>query len=125
LYWAAARPGNIWHGRWFGCRFDVGRKPHCPSHFYRGAHRNRSGPVAWRSVGITEAIRDGETGLLFPFDNAPVLAHTLGRLLADVPLMERLRTAGPGSVRDQFTAVRMAGETVQVYRQTLADWRSG
>jgi hypothetical protein len=39
--------------------------------------------------------------------------------------MERLQTAGPGSVRDQFTAVRMAGETVQVYRQTLADWRSG
>jgi glycosyltransferase involved in cell wall biosynthesis len=80
--------------------------------------------VAARSVGITEAIRDGETGLLFPFDNAPVLAHTLGRLLADAPLMERLRTAGPGSVRDQFTAVRMAGETVQVYRQTLAGWRS-
>jgi glycosyltransferase involved in cell wall biosynthesis len=80
--------------------------------------------VASRSVGITEAIRDGETGLLFPFDNAPVLAHTLGRLLADAPLMERLRTAGPGSVRDQFAAVRMAGETVQVYRQTLAGGRS-
>jgi glycosyltransferase involved in cell wall biosynthesis len=76
--------------------------------------------VASRSLGITEAIRDGESGLLFPFDNAPVLAHTLARLLADPALQARLRAAGPGWVRRQFTAARMASQTFEVYRETLA-----
>jgi glycosyltransferase involved in cell wall biosynthesis len=76
--------------------------------------------VAARSVGITEAIRDGETGLLFPFNSAPVLAHTLARLLADPVLMAHLAAAGADWVRGRFTADRMALETLQVYRQTLA-----
>jgi glycosyltransferase involved in cell wall biosynthesis len=76
--------------------------------------------VAARSLGITEAIRDGETGLLFPFDNAPVLAHTLARLLADPVLMAHLGAAGASWVRGRFTATRMALETLQVYRQALA-----
>jgi glycosyltransferase involved in cell wall biosynthesis len=76
--------------------------------------------VAARSLGITEAIRDGATGLLFPFDNAPILAHTLARLLADPLLMARLAAAGAGWMRGRFSAARMAGETLQVYRQALA-----
>jgi glycosyltransferase involved in cell wall biosynthesis len=52
--------------------------------------------VAARSVGITEAIRNGETGLLWPFNNPPVLAHTLARLLADPVLMAHLGAAGAG-----------------------------
>jgi glycosyltransferase involved in cell wall biosynthesis len=76
--------------------------------------------VASRSVGNTEAVLDGETGLLFPFDNAPVLAHTLARLLSDPGLMARLATAGASRVREEFSAERMASETLDVYRQTLA-----
>jgi glycosyltransferase involved in cell wall biosynthesis len=76
--------------------------------------------VAARSLGITEAIRDGETGLLVPFNNAPVLAHTLARLLADPVLMAQLAAAGAGWARGRFTVSRMTLETLQVYRQALA-----
>ena len=76
--------------------------------------------VATRSVGITEAIRNGETGLLCPFNNAPVLAHTLARLLADPELMAQLGAAGAAWARGRFTTTRMARDTMQVYRQTLA-----
>lgn len=76
--------------------------------------------VAARSVGITEAIRHGETGLLCPFNHPPLLAHTLARLLADPVLMARLAAAGAEWARGRFTAERMALDTLQVYRQTLA-----
>lgn len=76
--------------------------------------------VGARSVGLTEAIRNGKTGLLCPFNNAPVLAHTLARLLADPVLMAHLGAAGAEWARGRFTATRMALDTVQVYRQTLA-----
>jgi glycosyltransferase involved in cell wall biosynthesis len=60
--------------------------------------------VATRSVGITEAIRNGETGLLCPFNNAPVLAHTLARLLADPELMAQLGAAGAAWARGRVGA---------------------
>jgi glycosyltransferase involved in cell wall biosynthesis len=76
--------------------------------------------VASRSVGNTEAVHDEETGLLFPFDDAPALASTLARLLSDHDLMARLGSAGVSRVRDEFSAERMARNTLDVYRQTLA-----
>lgn len=79
--------------------------------------------VAARSLGITETVCNGETGLLFPLDNAPVLAHTLARLLDDRQLAARLAAAARLVVRRHFTARRMAGQTLAVYRAVLATKR--
>ncbi|TFW31934.1 glycosyltransferase family 4 protein [Massilia horti] len=75
--------------------------------------------IAARALGITEAVQDGENGLLFPVNSPPMLAHTLARVLADPDLLERLRIAGPAATR-KFTAARMASETIAVYRQAMA-----
>lgn len=76
--------------------------------------------VAARVLGVTEAVRDGKTGMLFPVDDAQVLAGKLATLLLDASLRERLRNAGLLAARRQFSARRMAQETLAVYRQALA-----
>jgi glycosyltransferase involved in cell wall biosynthesis len=76
--------------------------------------------VAARVLGVTEAVRDGKTGMLFPVDDAQVLAGKLATLLLDASLRERLRNAGLLAARRQFSAGRMAQETLAVYRQALA-----
>ncbi|MBX3454159.1 glycosyltransferase family 4 protein [Ferrovibrio sp.] len=52
---------------------------------------------------IPELIRDGETGLLVPPDDAPALSAALARLIADPTLRQRLGTAGEQRVRGHFS----------------------
>lgn len=75
--------------------------------------------VAARSLGITEAVRDDETGLLFRFANAPLLAATLARLLDNPSLAAHLARAARYATTRYFTARRMAAQTLQVYRAVL------
>jgi glycosyltransferase involved in cell wall biosynthesis len=75
--------------------------------------------VAARSLGITEAVRNGETGLLVPFDNAPVLVDALCRVLNEPELAARLGAAGRAAVRQHFSAHRMARETLSLYMNVL------
>jgi glycosyltransferase involved in cell wall biosynthesis len=75
--------------------------------------------VAARSLGITEAVRNEETGLLFPFGNAPVLTRTLAALLEDPDLAACLRENGRRAIEEEFSALRMARETLLLYRDVL------
>ena len=50
--------------------------------------------VASDSPGLRDSVRDGETGLLVPFDDDRRLAEALGRLLEDEALRSRLAGAG-------------------------------
>jgi glycosyltransferase involved in cell wall biosynthesis len=75
--------------------------------------------VAARSLGITEAVRNEETGLLYPFGNAQVLARTLAALLDDPDLGACLRENGHVAVDEEFSAARMARKTLALYRNVL------
>ncbi|HEY0778422.1 MAG TPA: glycosyltransferase, partial [Gemmatirosa sp.] len=50
--------------------------------------------VAFRSGGIPDVVRDGETGLLAPPGHVDALAGCLDRLVRDRPLASRLGAAG-------------------------------
>jgi len=71
-------------------------------------------PVVSTAVsGIPELVRDGENGLLVPPEDPRALASALLRLATDLPLRERLATAGRETVAERFDgdvlARRMAG----------------
>lgn len=75
--------------------------------------------VAARSLGITEAVRHEETGLLFPSGNAQVLACTLATLLDDPDLAACLGENGRCAVEEEFSAARMARKTLALYQNVL------
>jgi glycosyltransferase involved in cell wall biosynthesis len=75
--------------------------------------------VAARSLGITEAVRNEETGLLFPFGNARLLARTLATLLDDPDLAACLGENGRCAVEEEFSAARMASKTLALYQNLL------
>ncbi|MCZ7450149.1 glycosyltransferase family 4 protein [Agrobacterium rhizogenes] len=59
--------------------------------------------VATRGGGVTEIIRDGETGLLVPPGDASALAAALGAILSDPALAQRLGQSGREDVSDRFS----------------------
>ncbi|MGP4671897.1 glycosyltransferase family 4 protein [Agrobacterium salinitolerans] len=59
--------------------------------------------VATRGGGVTEIIRDGETGLLVPPGNASALAAAIGRVLSQPALAERLARKGRKDVSQRFS----------------------
>lgn len=59
--------------------------------------------VATRGGGVTEIIRDGETGLLVPPREPSALAAALGRVLSDPALAERLAQKGREDVSQRFS----------------------
>ena len=59
--------------------------------------------VATRGGGVTEIIRDGETGLLVPPGDAAALAAALGTILSDPALAQRLGQSGREDVSGRFS----------------------
>ncbi len=66
--------------------------------------------VAFRSGGITDVVRDDETGLLADAGDADALARCLDRLISDDDLARRLGTSGRAYVEARFTP-RAVAET--------------
>jgi phosphatidylinositol alpha-1,6-mannosyltransferase len=64
--------------------------------------------VGARAGGVTDAIRDGETGLLVPPGDPPALAAALVRLLADPGLAARLGQQGRAYVEREGNWDRVA-----------------
>ncbi|MGP4725507.1 glycosyltransferase family 4 protein [Agrobacterium deltaense] len=59
--------------------------------------------VATRGGGVTEIIRDGETGLLVPPGDASALASAIGCVLSKPALAERLAQKGREDVSQRFS----------------------
>ncbi len=76
--------------------------------------------VASRIYGITDAVVEGKTGLLFRPGNSADLSVQLGVLLKD----ERLRTALGNAARDRalgmFAESRLTAALADFYRSLLA-----
>ena len=94
--------------------------------------------VATRVGGIPEAVADGETGTLVPFDQkeppdfeprdperfAQDLAAAIDRLLADPASRQRMGKAGRARVEKHFSWASIARKTVACYEETVASLRA-
>jgi L-malate glycosyltransferase len=76
--------------------------------------------VATRVGGTSEALVDGETGLLVPPGNVEALADSIGRVLAAPALAAALGQAARRLIADRFSVERMAETTELLYRELLA-----
>jgi glycosyltransferase involved in cell wall biosynthesis len=75
--------------------------------------------VATDVDGISELVRDGETGLLHRHEDADDLARQLTRLLDDPALAARLGAAGRHAVDTFWTNERFARDMVALYHDVL------
>lgn len=76
--------------------------------------------VAARSLGITEVISNGETGLLVPFEDPVAMAAAINRVLSDEALGRQLGRNGRLVIRERFGSERMAKRVMAVYDDVLA-----
>jgi glycosyltransferase involved in cell wall biosynthesis len=72
--------------------------------------------VAARTGGLPEVVRDGETGLLAPPADAVALADSIGALLEDPALRERMGAAASVWVREMFTWDRVVTRVLTYYQ---------
>jgi len=75
--------------------------------------------VATRVGALPEIIRDGETGLLVPPEDAPALTHAIGRLILHPALRNSLAAQALAELTPRFAPARMAEEMEGVYRAAL------
>ena len=80
-------------------------------------------PVISANVqGLRDSVRDGVSGLLYPYGDIDLLAKLLTRVLVDHPERQRL-SEGAVSWASTFTWERSAREMLDLCERTIADWR--
>jgi glycosyltransferase involved in cell wall biosynthesis len=78
-------------------------------------------PIVAADVGsVSEAIRDGETGLLVPPEDPVALASAIRRLLDDRRLAAQLGERARALATEQFTAEHMARAYEDLYEEILS-----
>jgi glycosyltransferase involved in cell wall biosynthesis len=75
--------------------------------------------VATASEGPRALIREGETGLLVPIDDAPTLARAMANLTTDAELRRGIAAAARAAYEAEFGAARV----IALYREFLAQVR--
>lgn len=83
-----------------------------------------SATVSAAGGGPKEIIRDGETGLLVPVEDADALAAAVRRLLGDPPLAASLGQAGREDIKVRFSPRAIAEQFVAFAEDVCADFRS-
>jgi glycosyltransferase involved in cell wall biosynthesis len=79
-------------------------------------------PIAASAVGgIPEMLVDGESGLLFPSDDAAALARALVRLLRDAPGRRRIGEAAHHRLVTEFSLDGFAARMFGIFDQAVAD----
>jgi glycosyltransferase involved in cell wall biosynthesis len=71
--------------------------------------------IAANSGGVTDIVKDGETGLLVPERDARALADAIEKLVIDRALAARLAANGAAWVRERYTRGRVAAQFAEVY----------
>lgn len=77
--------------------------------------------IATAAGGPLEIISDDVDGLLVPPGDASALAHAILALLDDPARRERLGQAAMLTMRERFTADRMAAEFIRFYERVLSN----
>ncbi len=85
------------------------------------AQSQRLACIATNISGIPELIRDGETGLLVPPENAAALAAALGRLIANPAERAALGAAGFARLRAQFAMEAGIADLAQRFGEDLGE----
>ncbi len=80
--------------------------------------------IATRSGGVTDIVRDGETGLLVPERDPGALAAAVERLADDRALAARLASNGHAWVRERYAPDRVGAEFLELYRRTRLELES-
>jgi glycosyltransferase involved in cell wall biosynthesis len=65
-------------------------------------------------------VRDGQTGVMVPPENAALLASAIVALLRDPTRRERLGTAARKLIEDEFSADRMTADYLRVYAKAAS-----
>ena len=79
-------------------------------------------PVIGFAVGgLTEAVADGETGILVSPKNVDALGEAITRLVENPELRRTFGEAGRARVRSEFSIGSMANAHVQLYEAILSD----
>jgi glycosyltransferase involved in cell wall biosynthesis len=73
--------------------------------------------VAAAGAGPIELIRDGETGLLVPIEDADALAHGLGRVIEDRALAAALAGAGREAYEATFSQPRVVAAYCDLFER--------
>lgn len=73
--------------------------------------------VASAIYGLTDAVEDGVTGLLFPAGDRPELSRCLQMLVDDSELRSALGQAGRQRAIAKFSQHRVTSELVYLYQQ--------
>ncbi|GAC1467046.1 MAG: glycosyltransferase [Isosphaeraceae bacterium] len=81
------------------------------------AMRFRKPVVATSAPGTTEVVVDGETGLLVPTRNPPLLARAIRTLVDDPALGRRMGEAGRARVEAEFGVERMVERFAELYER--------
>jgi len=79
------------------------------------AMRFRKPVVATAAPGTTEAVVDGQTGLLIPVGNVTLLARAIRDIVRDPTLARRLGEAGRVRVEAHFRADTMVAQFAELY----------
>jgi len=79
------------------------------------AMRFRKPVVATAAPGTTEAVIDGQTGLLVPIGNAMLLARAIRDVVRNPTLASRLGEAGQARVQALFRADTMVAQFAELY----------
>ncbi len=79
-------------------------------------------PVVSTAAGVAPiVIRDGETGVMVPFEDAAALAQGTLKLVNDPSLAQRLGAAGRQVIVERFSLDAMVDELVGVYKAALTN----
>ena len=75
--------------------------------------------VASRIYGITDAVEDGQTGLLFPAGDVAALTQALLKLLEDRDLRQQMGEAARVRALELFPSQKITGEMLALYGRLL------
>jgi glycosyltransferase involved in cell wall biosynthesis len=73
--------------------------------------------VASRIYGITDAVADGKTGLLFPVGDVPALTQALLRLITENQLRQQMGNEARERALELFSSEKIAHELLTLYEK--------
>jgi glycogen synthase len=68
---------------------------------------------------VDEIVRDGENGLLIPYDDSAALGRAILSVLGDDTLRARLVAGGRRSLDEQFSPERLVAQVIKAYQDVL------